>query len=190
MKKRSIALLTAMVLLAVGVIGGTLAWLTDDTQTVTNTFTTSEIEITLEETGMENNANSYQMIPGYDISKDPKVTVEEGSEKCYLFVKLTKENNFDSYLTYTIADGWTSLTGVEGVYFRIVDKDGMDKKISVLKDDKVTVNGSVTSEMMTTAKSSIPTLKVTAYASQYMKNATEYFTETEAWENISNPSGN
>ena len=41
MKKKTLALLLALVLLAGGVIGGTLAWLTDKTDPVKNTFTTA-----------------------------------------------------------------------------------------------------------------------------------------------------
>ena len=103
MKKRTMALLAA-VLLVVGVaIGGTLAWLTAKSDTVTNTFTTSDINITLtESTGQE-----YKMVPGMDIAKNPKVTVATESEDCYLFVKLEKSTDpkFDDYMTYVVADG-------------------------------------------------------------------------------------
>ena len=195
MKKKSIVLVLALALLVVGIVGGTLAWLTAESGTVTNTFTTSGIKIELNETGMTNNANSYKMVPGYDISKDPKVTVETGSEKCYLFVKLEKSANFDSYLTYGIAKGWEQLKDkdnnpIANVFVRIVDTEDMGTPISVLADDKVTVKGSVTSIMMENAKNIVPTLKVTAYASQFNKNATESFTATQAWANIFSSSGN
>ena len=64
-------------------IGGTLAWLTDTTEPVTNTFTYGDINITLAET-----TEVYKMVPGNSISKDPSVTVESGSEACWLFVKV------------------------------------------------------------------------------------------------------
>jgi len=160
--------------------------LTDNTQTVTNTFTTSDIEVTL----AESTGDTYKMIPGYDISKDPKVTVETGSEKCYLFVELKESANFDSYLEYEMATGWEALSGVADVYVRIIETTEMGTAISVLADDKVTVKGSVTKQMMEEAETTKPTLSVIAYASQYMKNATENFTAAEAWANISNPAGN
>ena len=95
MKKKTLALFLVLALAFGGVIGGTVAWLTDKSDTVVNTFTDSDIDITLtESTGTE-----YKMVPGYTISKDPKVTVKADSEKCYLFVKLDKSNNFDSFLT-------------------------------------------------------------------------------------------
>ena len=125
MKKKTLALFLVLALAFGGVIGGTVAWLTDKSDTVVNTFTDSDIDITLtESTGTE-----YKMVPGYTISKDPKVTVKADSEKCYLFVKLDKSNNFDSFLTYEIAEGWEQLKDAEnkdvnGVYYRVVDTNG------------------------------------------------------------------
>lgn len=187
MKKKTLALFLALALVLVGIIGGTMAWLTDTTDEVVNTFTDSDIDITLAETTGED----YKMVPGYTISKDPKVTVETGSEKCYLFVKLEESTNFDSFLTYEIADGWTALDGVDNVYYRTVDTADMGTAYSVLKDDQVTVKGEVTKEMMNAlTDATYPTLTVTAYASQFNKNATETFTVNEAWTNISGASGN
>jgi len=181
MKKRTMALLAA-VLLVVGVaIGGTLAWLTATSDTVTNTFTTSDIKITLEETkgGAD---HTFKMIPGYTIEKDPKVKVLEGSEACFLFVKLKKSANFDTYMTYEMADGWTALSEGSDVYYREVTTSPAE--YGVLKDNQVTVRGTVTSTDMETAQANKPTLTVSAYASQLYKNNTEKFTATEAWGNI------
>lgn len=194
MKKKTLALFLTLTLVLVGVIGGTVAWLTDTTDAVVNTFTDSDIDITLDETTGE----EYKMVPGYTISKDPKVTVETGSEKCYLFVELEESANFDNFLTYEIADGWTALTDAnsdgiadDGVYYRTVDTADMGTAYSVLKDDQVTVLGTVTKAMMNAlTEETYPTLTVTAYASQFNKNATETFTVNEAWTNISGASGN
>lgn len=189
-------LVLALVLMMVvgATIGGTIAWLTDTSDTVVNTFTDSDIEITLAESDTDLNTageqHDYKMVPGYTISKDPKVTVETGSEKCYLFVKLEESANFNSFLTYEIADGWTSLDGVDNVYYRIVDTAEMGTAYSVLKGDKVTVLDSVTKTMMDgLSEANYPKLTVTAYASQYQKNAETAFTVNQAWTNISNPSG-
>lgn len=130
------------------------------------------------------------MIPGYTISKDPKATVVTGSEKCYLFVKLEKSANFDTYLEYNIADGWTELDGVtDTVYYRVVDgtTNQIGTPYSVLKDDQVTVKGTVTKadmEALNKDGAVKPTLTITAYASQLYKNATDKFSALEAWNNI------
>lgn len=180
MKKKTLALLAALVLVIGCIIGGTLAWLTAKSDTVVNTFTTSDINIKLEET----TGKEYKMVPGWTIAKDPKATVLSGSEECYLFVKLEKSTNFDNYMTYKMAEGWMALEGVDGVYYRVVNTADMGTAYSVLKDDQVTVNGTVTKEMMTAQDFTNPTLTITAYASQLYKNNTETFTAVEAWNNV------
>ena len=85
-----------------------------------------------------------------------------------------------------MADGWTALSGVTGVYYRKVDATTADREFSVLKDNQVKVLDSVTKAQMNQVTTN-PTLTVTAYASQYMKNNTESFTAAEAWANITNP---
>lgn len=193
MKKKTFVLLLALVLIAGAAVGGTLAWLTATTGEVKNTFTTSNIEITLVET-KGGDDREFKMIPGCTIEKDPKVTVIAGSEKCYLFVKIEKSSNFDSFMTYTVAADWTPLNdtnndGVadDGVYYRVVDASNEDQVFAVLKDDKVAVKDTVTKadmEALKAANATLPTLTFTAYASQYMKNNTAPFTAAEAWENV------
>ena len=194
MKKKGLALVLALTLLVVGVVAGTLAWLTAKSDTVVNTFTTSDIEVKLEETKgtTVTGGKEFKMIPGYELEKDPKAWVVEGSEDCYLFVKLDKSASFDTYLEYVIADGWTKLEGVtDTVYYRVVDgtTNQIGTAYSVLKGDQVTVKGSVTKEQMNAldAEDAVkPTLTITAYASQLHKNATETFSASEAWNNIAN----
>lgn len=181
MKKKSLALLAALVLVAVGMVGGTLAWLTAESKPVVNIFTTSDINITLTET-----PEDYKMVPGWTIHKDPKVTVTEGSEDCYLFVKLEKSTDFDSYLDFTVADGWEQGDGTNipaDVYYRVVNSINTDQSFEVLEENKVTVSEKVTKEMMETAKNNNPTLIITAYASQLYKSNTDKFSAVDAWNN-------
>lgn len=188
MKKKSIALVLSLALVVVCIIGGTLAWLTANTDPVTNTFTTSDINITLEESKDLN----LKMIPGWTITKDPKVTVTAGSEKCYLFVKLDKSENFDRFMSYEMAEGWKPLkdagdNAVAGVFYRTVETSEMGRAYSVLKDDQVTVNGTVTKEMMNNlTETTRPTLTVTAYASQFNSSNATTFTAAQAWANVNN----
>lgn len=203
MKKKGFALILAAALLVVGVVGGTMAWLTDKTDPVVNTFSTSDIQVRLEETkggsASSGSNREFKMIPGHTIEKDPKAWVVEGSEECFLFVKLEmKDNAYGTgtdavnYLTYEMADGWIQLetadgVKVDGVYYRKVTSKDMGKKFSVLKGDQVTVNSAVTKEMMNAidnGEAQNPTLTITAYASQLHKNASETFTPAQAWANI------
>ena len=112
MKKKTLALVLALTLLVAGVVGGTLAWLTDQTAEVKNTFTVGDINIGLTET-----TTDYKMVPGNTIAKDPTVTVEEGSDLSYVRMKVTFNNATDIIALCTdpefTEDG---PTGVENAY--------------------------------------------------------------------------
>lgn len=183
MKKKSLALVLALALMVVGAVAGTLAWLTAESAPVVNTFTTSDIKVELTET-----PETYKMIPGYTIHKDPQAKVLAGSEECFLFVKLDKSANFDNFLTYEMANGWTKLEGVtDTVYYREVLTADIGTAYSVLKNDQVTVKGDVTKEQMNdmdAGKIAKPTLTITAYASQLYKSTGVKFSAKEAWDNI------
>lgn len=191
MKKKSLALVLALALMVVGAVAGTLAWLTAKSDTVTNTFTTSDITVELKETKGtgSDNEKTFKMIPGYTIEKDPTAKVLTGSEECFLFVKLDKFGNFDKFLTYTMAEGWQELKGdgitPETVYYRTVEGDQIGTPYSVLKGNQVTVKDDVTKDKMKDLTAgTYPKLTITAYASQLHKNATDKFTAREAWDNI------
>lgn len=145
--------------------------------------------------------NEYEMFPGEEYLKDPAVTVLADNEACWLFVKLEENGgvtitngdgstityDFDDYLTYTIADGWTQLYEdgyfgvegheVEGIYYRFVaeDTEDVDDIYEVLKDNKISVLGTVDKDMLNAldnngldaATATYPSLSVTAYAVQY-----------------------
>lgn len=184
MKKKSLALVLALAMIVVCVVGGTLAWLTATTPEVKNTFTTSDVDITLTET----TGTSYKMIPGYTIAKDPKVTVEAGSEKCYLFVKVAESDNFDSFMTYDMATGWTQGDGTDipsNVYYREVETSTADQEFAVLKDNQVTVSGDVTKTMLNDlTENTYPTLTFTAYACQYNNSNNTHFDAAAAWAKV------
>lgn len=182
MKTRNKALVLTLcaVLLVVATVMGTLAYLTAETQEITNTFTVGKVEIELKETKTD-----FKMVPGCEIEKDPKVTVKTGSEACWLFVKMDKANDVDNYLTITVADGWTQLkdannADVPGVYYRRVEANEIGTAFSVLANDKVTVKDTVTTAMMQTAQQTPPTLTFKAYACQ-LSNVS---TAAEAWATV------
>lgn len=151
----------AVTLLIGCAIGGTVAWLTAKTDSVINTFTYGDINITLAET----TGNSYKIIPGVDIAKDPKVTVKANSEDCWLFVKVQESGTFVAdKVTYSIADGWTALTGQTDVYYREVSAATTDTEYYVLEGNKVTVSDTLTKEDIQNITN--PTLTFTAYAVQ------------------------
>lgn len=160
--RRMLLTLALVLVVAVASVGGTIAWLTDTTPAVTNTFIVGDINIELNEI-----TTNYKMVPGNTISKDPKVTVKAGSEACWLFVKIEKSSNLDTFITYAVADGWTALTGVTGVYYREVSNDPADQNFVVLKNNQVKVIETVTKQQLEAVKTeNQPTLTFTAYAVQ------------------------
>ena len=179
-RNRRIALtLCVMFVVLAASIGGTVAWLTDKTDTITNTFTAGDIDITLTETGTDTSGNKdYKFVPGDTLSKDPKVTVEAGSEACWLFVKV-EEGNWPEFkeadgttrkVSYAIANGWTELTGVTGVYYREVAASEQNQEFDVLDGNKVTVSENLTKAEIGQITTD-PTLKFTAYAVQMAGSA-------------------
>lgn len=186
------SLMLAVLLLVGCSVGATLAWLTATTNKVENTFTVGKVDIDLKEHEYVEASNSlgtktvdgntYKLIPGKHMPKDPFVTVKAGSEKCWLFVRIDEAYNeaegVEQIVLYLAADGWTNLrltgyddSGIE-FYCRIVDADANDQFFDVLGgysttcDDHtsgcVCINPDVTSDFAAT-----PALKFTAAAIQY-----------------------
>lgn len=205
-RNRRIALTLCLLLVVCAAsIGGTLAWLTDTTDPVTNTFTTAGIDITLTETLNTDTNNDgtndkwqAQMIPGYSYKKDPTVTVTKNSVDCYLFVKFEETNNPSTYLTYTSTltadNGWKQGQGTgEGkdgvptnVWYREVTTSASDQSWKLLGGTdgyEITVKDTLTASDMPTAGSE-PKLTYTAYASQLYKSGGSKFTPAEAWANV------
>lgn len=183
--KKVVALAVAFILVVVCAVGGTLAWLKDSTETITNTFRYGKVDIELAETtGYENGENSYEYLlsEGAEITKNPTVTVIGNSEDSYIFVKLDKSENFDNYLSYKVDSAWTPLDGEEGVYYLAYTKNADDTDYAVLKDNKVIVNDGVTNAELE-ALTDLPTLNVTAYAVQ-AKNEEGTFSVEDAWDLI------
>lgn len=214
---RSLSILVASAFLACTFFGGTLAWLVDETNTLVNTFSYGDINLTLEETLTDEKGNpvdrkgdpiadgdkvvktqegnTYEMMPGEEYMKDPTVTVLDGNEACWLFIRLTEEGgttisnadgsvdiyDFDDFLEYKVHKDWAPLEvgECESVYFRYVDKDS-DEEVNdiiyqILAGNKVKVKDSVTKEMLNALDNNgkdiehatYPKLSVTAYAIQY-----------------------
>jgi len=111
-KKSLLMMMVTICLIAVVGVGATLAYLSDSTGALTNTFTFVQkgIEITLDEAPVDNNykaiegenrieagvdeegnpkGNNYDaLVPGAVMDKDPTVTVESGSVDCYVVVSV------------------------------------------------------------------------------------------------------
>ena len=168
MKKKSFIMVLALVLVFAVAVGGVVAWLTDKTASVKNTFTVGDINITLEETGTVAGEKSYKMIPGTTLGKDPTVTVIGDSENCWLFVKVEKGNNPDNYLEYSIDNTvWKAVPGHEGFYYCTVEANEANQTFNVLAGKTVKVKDAVTKDMIKgLTPATYPTLTFTAAAVQ------------------------
>lgn len=207
MKKKALVSVLSVALVLCFAAGATIAWLKDQTQEVKNTFTVGDVDIAMSETVGEELKNTddttsaiindtYKMVPGATLSKDPKVIVNAGSEACWLFVTIDKSTNFDDFMTFDVADGWTLIDGETNVYYREVAATGADAQtFPVIKDNTVNVKTDVTKEMLnsltsdTSGTSSVnvgyPTLTFKAYAVQkdYLTKAdgSAVTTAADAW---------
>lgn len=189
-----VVLLLAVVLLIGCTVGGTLAWLIAQTNTVTNTFTVGNINIDLTETvgGTATSAKEaavenkgFKIVPGVTESKNPTVIVEAKSENSFVFVKIEESNitvDNVTYVTWKIADGWTQLAGVSGVYYREYTADA-EAIYPVLKDNQVSYPATLTKAQLDALGNEQPALIFTAYAVQ--KEGSN--TAEEAWAKINNP---
>jgi predicted ribosomally synthesized peptide with SipW-like signal peptide len=163
---------------------GTLAYLSDHEQVV-NTFTVGMVDITLDETDVDNSRestttdgrdkkNKYHLMPGKEYTKDPIVHVDAESENCWLFVKL--ENSLSAIITGTSIEtqmtnnGWILIPGTTNVYARAAANAGGDNVpvFESFKIDETITDLSAYSDAVIT---------VTAYAVQ----AEGFATAADAW---------
>ncbi len=199
MKKKVIALALGCTVAFGCAVGGTLAWLTDSTKEVKNTFTTSDITIELTET-----TTDYQMVPGHTIAKDPMVTLDKDSEACYLFIKVEEDLGswsdngkvFTDYLSYSInTDIWTAVEEKDGIYYKKVDTADLDAATAdltykIIKGDTITVSGenvdkALMKELYDGGKK--PTLTFKAAAVQLYEKHDDEFTVKEALDKVEWP---
>ncbi len=141
MKKTMTLIVSLALAVAIG-IGGTLAYLTDKSVTLTNTFTVGGLGITLDEPAWKDNA---KIVPGAEIEKDPTVTVEANSEASYVFIKVTVDEAITAVLAEnginynTATDEWIKLDNASGVatnevvYYKAVEAtEGSEVKLTPL----------------------------------------------------------
>lgn len=187
-KTKSIILTSAVVIVLVGIVGTTIAWLASNANLLTNTFTYGDIKISLIESDTsdgdeDENTNSYDMTPGNEINKDTVVKVDAGSEDCWLFIKLIKENDFDKYMTYSVESTWTNLNGYQDVYYIKVNKSDKEQTFNVMKDNIIKVKEELThADLINITESNYPKLEIKAYAVQRNENMEDINTPEKAWE--------
>ena len=115
MKKKIIAVCLIVAMAAIAVVGGTLAWFTDD-EVATNTFTVGNVDITLTEPNWTSTGSqdAPEVYPGEPLAKDPIVT-NDGANPCFVRIKvegldcLAPAGNITyrtDYVTGKLGDNW------------------------------------------------------------------------------------
>ena len=94
MKRKILALVLCVAMLAIAVVGGTLAYFTD-TDAKTNTFTVGNVDITLTEPKWDatGEAEAEDVYPGEPLAKDPTVT-NNGANPCFVRIKVEGLDQF------------------------------------------------------------------------------------------------
>lgn len=124
MKKKIIALCLVIALAATAVIGGTLAYFTDDEE-ATNTFTVGNVDITLTEPNWEGTGSqdAPEVYPGEPLAKDPTVT-NSGANPCFVRIKVEGLDCLSpagmityrtDYVTGKLGDHW--VVGADGYFY-------------------------------------------------------------------------
>lgn len=121
MKKKILAIVLCIAMLAIAIAGGTMAYFTDEAAK-TNTFTMGKVDIDLTEPKYVPTENGkLRVYPGQTYAKDPTITVAADSEDCYLVatVTITKRANlhalYDNDTTGVKQDWGLSLAGRGGL---------------------------------------------------------------------------
>lgn len=191
-RMRKYLVVVACIALVAGLaIGGTIAWLADSTETVTNTFAPKNIDITLTET----NDGPYDLVPGETYAKNPTVNVIKAEVDTWVFVQIETSENIDTFVDYSVVTGatngalatdtptyWNPLTDVNGVYYCKVAA-GKTANLPVLTGDN---GGQVTIKNVTKTQMDNQTTDLTMEFTAYAIQAPGFDTAADAWRQIGN----
>lgn len=170
-KARKVLLAVLCAALLVGAsVAGTLAYM-QSSATVTNTFTTGNVDITMDETKVDLygakvaeadpvTRNEYKLIPGHEYIKDPTIHVTSTSEDCWLVVKI--QNDLGEDVAFTPGANWEKQQGeLAGTSYWLY-KASVSGGANIQVFDKFTY----TSGTPTVADVTDKAITVTAYAIQ------------------------
>ena len=169
MKKKITAIFLCVALVAIAIVGASLAYFTDSKK-ATNTFTMGDVKITLDETSVADptgdrvTENTYNVYPGAVVIKDP-IVHNTGKNAAYIRAKVEVKDwatNCTKYPTNAAGDmamkdtlGRLLTTGL-GTKWSVVDVKPVGNDVTfVLKYDGVLAAGDDTAPMF--EKVNVPT---------------------------------
>lgn len=137
MKKKITAIFLCVALVAIAIVGASLAYFTD-TKSAENTFTMGNVEIKLDETDVTNPegnrvaTNRYTNVrPGVAVTKDP-IVYNTGSNDAYIRAKVEVKGWKD---TCKLATGYTDGMKMEDTLALLIDKLGGKWEIKKVEDN-------------------------------------------------------
>ena len=189
-KNKLVVTLSAVALLGVIGVGSTFAYLTDETATITNTFTLGNVNFDdefgsgLRESAVSDESGSYvdadgenkwtvisneyeNLYAGEVVYKDPTVIMGATSEDAWVFAKVTFD---DTQYDIVWADGWTDVTAA---YIAADAERANDKGYVVFAKEEIikakgysTIFTEVTVDKDITEKTTLTDISVSAFAIQ------------------------
>lgn len=204
MKKKTLTIAIALVLVVALAVGATWAYLTAQSGPVVNTFTVggavnqSDLELFEHVANQKNDGtyalgeatttegNTYVVMPGVNLPKDPTVNVKAASGAYYLFVEVTKGEKVDGdTLSYTVdSSKWINLN-IDGREVYAYTADGTNpailnaalSNVAILAGNTITVSGDEAKIGALTEDNSKLTFKAYACQAAGFENAAAAFTE-------------
>lgn len=187
MKKKTLTIAIALVLVVALAVGATWAYLTATAGPVTNTFTAGKAvaqgDLKLYEHLAKQNtdgtysldkavdtvtSNTYTVMPGVNLPKDPTVEVTKAEGPYYLFVEVTKGAKVDGdTLKYTVdSSKWFRLTSITGREVYVYAADGATATILDGKLDATPVLKAISDTDSNTIQVSTDNTKVAALTTE------------------------
>lgn len=134
MKKKIFAIVLCVAMLAIAIVGGTMAYFTD-THTQTNTFEAGNVGIYLDEAKVKPDDNpesntfgdliadgtrttetqAYHLFPGMTVTKDPTITVDSDSEEAFIAAKVIITSGEEGDIESLIGSGYENLLAIHGI---------------------------------------------------------------------------
>lgn len=130
MKKKLVAMCMVVCLSAIAIVGGTLAYFTDDEE-ATNTFTVGNVDIILTEPNWTGSGSqdAPEVYPGEPLAKDPTVT-NDGANPCFVRIKVEGLDCLENagmityrtdYVTDKLGDNWVKGTDNYFYYNKVLE---------------------------------------------------------------------
>ena len=163
MKKKITAIFLCVALVAIAIVGASLAYFTDS-KTAENTFTMGNVQIKLDETNVNDptgdrvTSNTYNTYPGAVVTKDP-IVHNTGKNAAYIRAKVevkgweTNREKYPNYVAGELKDSLKYLIDGLGEGWSLVSATAANEDVTfVLKYDGVLAAGAKTTAMFQQVK--------------------------------------